>query len=150
MAVRLPRGGRGRAPGRGRVYRPDGTDVTIVSYANGLYRSLRAARTLAEEGVQARVVDLRWLAPLDHELVELHARATGRLLVVDECRRAGGLGEAIVAEVAERCGPQVRCALLAAADTYIPLGPAMEVVLPDEDGIVAAARALVEQPLHLA
>ncbi len=136
--------------GQGRVYREEAGDVTIVSYANGLYRSLRAAEVLAREGVQARVIDLRWLAPLDLSLVELHARATGRLLVVDECRRAGGPGEAILAAIAERCGAQVRGALLAGHDTYIPLGPAMERVMPSQEEIELAARELVEQPLHLA
>jgi len=130
--------------GEGRVYHEDATDLTIVSYANGLYRALRAARTLeAEHGLRARVLDLRWLAPLGVEQIEREARATGRLLVVDECRRAGGPGEAIVAAIAERAGGEVACAILAGADTYLPLGPAMETCLPDEAGIVAAAQRLV-------
>ena len=133
--------------GEGRVYHEDGGDLTIVSYANGLWRALRAARTLREQhGVAARVVDLRWLAPLNHELVAREALATGRLLVVDECRRAGGLGEAIVAGAVERTGNALEVSLLAAEDTYLPLGPAMELCLPDEARIVAAARELVGRP----
>lgn len=130
--------------GDGRVYHEDATDLTIVSYANGLWRSLRAARTLEREhGIRARILDLRWLQPLNLDQIEREARATGRLLVVDECRRAGGLGECIVAGVALRCGAAVETALLAAEDTYIPLGPAMQTVLPQEEHIVAAARQLV-------
>ena len=131
--------------GRGRVYHPEAEDLTIVSYANGLYLSLQAAKRLAASGLHARVVDLRWLNPIDHDLVLEQARATGRLLVVDECRRAGGVGEAIVASVAERAGDAVRVSLIAGADTYLPLGPAMDLCLPSADGIEAAARALVEQ-----
>ena len=133
--------------GEGRVYHPEAGDLTIVSYANGLWRSLRAARLLREQhGIAARVIDLRWLAPLDHALVAREALATGRLLVVDECRRAGGLGEAIVAGAVERAGSAIETSLLAAADTYLPLGPAMDLCLPDEAGIVAAARELVGRP----
>jgi 2-oxoisovalerate dehydrogenase E1 component len=135
--------------GQGRVYEPaDGGpgDVTIVSYANGLYRSLRAARLLAADGIAARVVDLRWLAPLPHDLVEREARATGRLLVVDECRRSGGLGEAVLAEVDLRTQGAVHTALVAGADTYIPLGPAMDLTLPSEEGILQAARELAGRP----
>ncbi len=132
--------------GEGRVYHEDASDLTIVSYANGLWRSLRAARTLEREhGLRARVLDLRWLQPLNLDQLEREARATGRLLVVDECRRAGGLGESIVAGVTLRCGAAVETALVAAEDTYIPLGPAMQAVLPQEEHIVAAARALADR-----
>jgi 2-oxoisovalerate dehydrogenase E1 component len=129
--------------GEGRVYNDDAYDMTIVSYANGLYRSLRAAKTLQDEhGIAARVVDLRWLQPLNLDLVEREALHTGRLLVVDECRRSGGPGEAILAGVAERCGGAVTCSLLAGEDCFIPLGPAMDVVLPNEERIVDAALRL--------
>jgi 2-oxoisovalerate dehydrogenase E1 component len=102
--------------------------------------SLRAARKLADEqGLKARVLDLRWLNPLNHDWVAEHAKATGKLLVVDECRRAGGLGEALIAGLTERAGDAVSSLLLAADDTYVPLGPAMTVVMPTEDSIHAAA-----------
>jgi 2-oxoisovalerate dehydrogenase E1 component len=129
--------------GEGRVYHEDASDLTIVSYANGLYLSLRAAKRLAEAGVRARVLDLRWLAPLDLEWVAEQASATGRLLVVDECRRSGGLGEAIVAGVAERTQGSVKLKLLAAEDSFIPLGPAMYEMIPSEDSIEAAAKELL-------
>lgn len=132
--------------GEGQVYHPDAQDLTIVSYANGLYLSLRAARALAAEGIQARVLDLRWLAPLNHEWISEHALATGKVLIVDECRRSGGLGEALVAGVAERCQGRVQLKLVAAEDSFIPLGPAMYSMIPSEDSIAAAARALCAGP----
>ena len=117
------------------------SELTIVSYANGLYMSLQAAKELAAQGVRTRVLDLRWLAPLPLEWVAEHARASGKLLVVDECRRSGGLGEAVMAGVAERA-PKVESALVAAEDCFIPLGPAMYEVLPSKEGIRDAALAL--------
>jgi 2-oxoisovalerate dehydrogenase E1 component len=138
-----PPAGEAIALGEGKVYHGDAQDLTIVSYANGLYFSLQVAKRLAADGIRARVLDLRWLAPLNHDFVAEHAKATGKVLVVDECRRDGGLGEAIVAGVAERCGTSVQISLVAGDDTYLPLGPAMEAVLPDVDGVERAARELV-------
>ncbi|MFN7965719.1 MAG: thiamine pyrophosphate-dependent enzyme [Acidobacteriota bacterium] len=129
--------------GEGSVYNGQATDLTIATYGNGLYMSLRATRRLAEEqGINARVLDLRWLNPLNHDWIAEHAKATGKLLVVDECRRAGGLGEAIVAGVTERAGSAVKVMLVAAEDTYVPLGPAMTVVMPTDESIQAAASRL--------
>ncbi|MCA8923273.1 MAG: MFS transporter [Planctomycetes bacterium] len=129
--------------GEGRVYHPEAGDLTIVSYANGLWRSLRAAMTLREEhGISARVLDLRWLQPLNTDWIVEHARATGRLLVVDECRRAGALGESVLAGVA-LAAPGTRMELVAGVDCYIPLGPPMQLMLPQEADVVAAAQRLM-------
>lgn len=129
--------------GKARVYFPEAKDLTIVSYANGLYRSLQAAKILQEEhGLLARVVDLRWLNPWDRETVLAEAQATGKLLVVDECRKSGCLGEAILAEVFQAEGPRVRAKLLAGEDTYIPLGPAMELCMPSREDVVESALEL--------
>ena len=76
------------------------------------------------------------------EFVVEHARATGRLLVVDECRRAGALGEAVLAGVA-LAAPGTLMELVAGVDTYVPLGPPMQLVLPQEADVVAAARKLM-------
>jgi 2-oxoisovalerate dehydrogenase E1 component len=135
--------------GKARVY--DGeepADLVVVSWANGLRLSLRAAKTLAEEhGVKARVIDLRWLQPWDEETVAAQARDVGRVLVVDEGRRTGGLSEAVLASLVERCGDAAPAmARYAGEDVYIPLGTAWTHVLPGEKGIVAAALRLVREP----
>ena len=123
--------------GEAAVYHEDAGDVTILTFANGTYMSLRAARTLQRNhGIAARVVDLRWLNPLNEEIIVKEALATGRVLVVDEGRRTGGISEAILALLYEKCGCDVRAARLTADDTYIPLGPAADCVLPTEDDIV--------------
>ena len=122
------------AIGQGRVAR-QGDDVLVVTWANGLYLSLRAARRLAARGVTCRVFDLRWLAPLPIDEVHEHAAEIGRVLVVDETRRSGGVGEAVVSGLAER-GYTGRVERLAAADSFVPLGDAAELVLVGEDDVV--------------
>jgi 2-oxoisovalerate dehydrogenase E1 component len=132
----------GHAPvGAGRVH-GDGTDLTIVTFGNGLRLSLRAAANLARAGIGCRVLDLRWLAPLPLEDVLREASATGRVLVVDETRRTGGVGEGIVAELVD-AGFDGRIARVASKDSFVPLGDAAQLVLVSEDGIEAAAFELL-------
>jgi 2-oxoisovalerate dehydrogenase E1 component len=120
----------------------DGDDVLVVTWANGLYLSLRVAERLAAEGISCRVVDLRWLAPLPDADIAGHASEVGRVVVVDETRRSGGVGEAVVAGLVDAGyrGPLVR---IAAADSFIPLGDAAELVLVSEADIEAAIRHVI-------
>ena len=127
--------------GQGRVAR-QGDDVLIVTWANGLYLSLRAARRLAGRGISCRVYDLRWLAPMPIDDVLVHAEEIGRVLVVDETRRSGGVGEGIVSGLAER-GYTGRLERLAAEDSFVPLGDAAELVLVGADDIVDGALRLL-------
>jgi 2-oxoisovalerate dehydrogenase E1 component len=130
--------------GSGRLVR-EGDDLLIVTWANGLHLSLRAAHRLAAHGVSCRVFDLRWLAPLPIDEVIAHARAVGRVLVVDETRRSGGVGEGVIAGLVEGgfSGPIAR---VAAHDSYIPLADAANLVLVGEDDVVDAARSVVTRP----
>ena len=107
--------------------------------------SLRVARRLAGEGIDARVVDLRWLAPLPVDDVLREAEATGRVLVVDETRRTGGISEGVLAALVD-AGFAGRMARVASKDSIIPLGDAAELVLLSEDEIEATARALAAGP----
>jgi 2-oxoisovalerate dehydrogenase E1 component len=133
---------RGNSPlGAARVY-GDGRDLAIVSWANGLRMSLRVARQLESEGVHARVVDLRWLAPLPVEHVMREAEHTGRVLVVDETRRTGGVSEGIVTSLVD-AGFAGQIARVTSKDSFIPLGDASNLVLLSEPEIEAAALALV-------
>jgi 2-oxoisovalerate dehydrogenase E1 component len=133
---------RGNSPlGAARVY-GDGRDLAIVSWANGLRMSLRVARLLESEGVHARVVDLRWLAPLPVEHVMREAEHTGRVLVVDETRRTGGVSEGIVTSLVD-AGFAGQIARVTSKDSFIPLGDASNLVLLSEPEIEAAALALV-------
>lgn len=122
----------------------DGGDLTIVSYANGLWMSLRVARRLEQEGIRVRVLDLRWLHPLPIDALVPHAAATGRVLVVDECRASSGVADTIAAELHERV-PGLTLARVVGADCYIPLGEAANLVLVSEDEIEEAARRLLDR-----
>jgi 2-oxoisovalerate dehydrogenase E1 component len=128
--------------GRGRLWR-DGRDVLIVSWANGLYFSLRAAERLARAGVSCRVFDVRWIAPLPAAELCAHAHEVGRVLIVDETRRSGGVSEALITALVEGGfrGPIRR---LAAEDSFIPLGDAANLVLVQERAIDEAAQALAK------
>ena len=120
----------------------EGGDLTIVTWANGLQLSLRVARNLEQQGVRARVLDLRWLAPLPVEDILREANATGRVLVVDETRRTGGVSEGILAELVD-AGFDGRMARVTSKDSFVPLGDAARLVLVSEEEIEAAALQLV-------
>ncbi len=129
--------------GRARVY-GEGEDVTIVTYGNGLRMSLRVARRLANDspGITCRVVDLRWLAPLPVDDLLREANVTGRVLVVDETRRRGGIGEGVVAALLD-AGYRGRVTRVASVDSFIPQGPAARHVLLGEQQIQRAVDDLV-------
>ena len=131
----------GVAIGRARTY-GDGADVTILTFGNGVRMSLRVARRLASIDIAARVVDLRWLAPLPVEDMLREAGITGRVLIVDETRETGGVGEGVLATLVEH-GFAGRLDRVAASDSFIPLGDAALQVLLSEDTIEAAAIKLV-------
>ena len=128
-------------PGEVGVYHEKAQDVLIVTYGNGVRLSLRAARRLQEQGVAARVLDLRWLNPLPFDAIRRHAAECQRVLVADECRATGGgIADAVIAALAEG-GYGKPLASVRALDTYIPLAAAANLVLLSEQQIVDAARA---------
>ncbi len=117
----------------------DGADGTILTWGNGLYLSLQAAHQLqAHHNRHWRVVDLRWLAPLPVDDIMRESEATGRVLVVDETRHSGGVGEGVVTALAEH-GYRGALGRIAARDSFVPLGAAADLVLVGKDQIVAAA-----------
>jgi 2-oxoisovalerate dehydrogenase E1 component len=118
-----------------------GEDLAIVSYANGFYLSRQAQELLARtHAIDARVIDLRWLAPFDFGEIVRAIGPCGRVLIVDECRITGSPSEALMAGLAEHA-PPLAVARLAAEDSFIPLGRAATVTLPSRDTIIAAAVA---------
>ncbi|MGN9918685.1 transketolase C-terminal domain-containing protein [Micromonospora palomenae] len=129
--------------GRARVYGVGSAqDVTILTFGNGVRMSLRAAAVLADEGIGTRVVDLRWLAPLPVADIIREASATGRVLVVDETRRSGGVGEGIIAALVD-AGYVGAARRVAGVDSFVPLGPAARQVLVSEEAITQGARTLL-------
>lgn len=125
-----------------------GSDVTIVAWSNMVHTALAAADTLAEQGVDAEIVDLRTVSPLDSATVIDSARRTGRVLIVHEAMITGGLG----AEIAARVGAELHCQLrapvrrLATPDVVLPANTALErELVPDAAAVVAAVRELCER-----
>ncbi len=104
--------------------------------------SLRVAHRLAAQGIASRVLDLRWLAPLPVEDLLREADATGRVLVADETRHSGGVGEGVITALVEH-GFGGRIARVASKDSFVPLGDAANLVLLSEAEIEAAAVRLL-------
>lgn len=132
--------------GKERVYNPDGSQLAIITYGNGVPMALRAAKRLSSNGrSEIRVIDLRWLKPLNERAIIKHAQDCGRLLVVDEGRRTGGLSEEIFSVLADAGVSNVRTARVTGKDSFIPLGDAANLVLVTEQGVIQAARRLLAQ-----
>ena len=132
------------SPGKSRGQRKNQKpDLAIVSYANGAYLSRRVIRQLnADDGLSVRLIDLRWLKPLDIEVILAAIGTAEHVLVVDECRRTGSLSEELLTGLVEH-GCKVPFARLCALDSFIPLGTAAYQVLPSEASILAASRDLM-------
>lgn len=116
----------------------DGDDLAIISFANGYYLSLQAAKQLRDEGAKVRVVDTRWLNPLPEESLLQAVKGAKRILIVDETRRTGGVSEALVTLFNAKTNQPV--SRLAAEDSFIATGPAYGATMPSCETIIAAAR----------
>jgi len=127
--------------GTARTY-GDGKHLTILTFGNGVYMSLRVARRLQATGVAVRVVDLRWVAPLPVDDMVREANATGAVLVVDETRQSGGVAEGVLAALID-AGFAGRMARVCSKDSFIPLGDAAKLVLLSEAEIEAAIERLL-------
>ncbi len=126
--------------GKAKVVR-EGTDVTIVSLGMGVHQGLAAAATLAEQGVNAEVVDLVSLVPLDRDTIRQSVAKTGRLIVVDEDYMSYGVSAEVIASVTEHDISVLKAApkRIAYPDVPIPYARVMEqYCLPNADKIVAA------------
>ncbi|WP_374602460.1 thiamine pyrophosphate-dependent enzyme [Arenimonas sp.] len=138
-----PAPGEAMVPGEERVYAPEASDLVIFTFGNGVPMSLRAARRIeASKGWKVRVVDLRWLQPLNADAIARHAGECARILVVDEGRRSAGVGEGIITAVVEAGQGGKPLRRVVGEDTYTPLAGAAFLVIPSDDDIVAMAEAI--------
>ncbi len=123
-----------------------GQDVTIIASSLMVHKALKAAETLAAEGVQAEVVDLRTVLPLDKETIVASVRKTHRVVVVQEAMKMAGTNAQVIALIVEHAFDQLDAPIkqVAALDTIISFSPALEdYVLPDEKRIIAAVREVI-------
>jgi pyruvate dehydrogenase E1 component beta subunit/2-oxoisovalerate dehydrogenase E1 component len=124
--------------------RREGGDVTLITYGGSLWKTLEAAEALAGEGIEAEVIDLRVLRPLDDATIMTSVASTRRAVVVDEGWRSGSLSAEIAARIMEQCfwcldAPVGR---VCSAEVPIPYPKHLEdAAIPSVEGIVAAARA---------
>lgn len=126
--------------GEGRVYNEGADDLVIFSFGNGIPMSLRAARRIeAERGWKVRVVDLRWLVPLNDAFIAAQAKGAKRIIVVDEGRKSAGVGEGVITAIVEAGLGATPLHRVVGVDTFTPLAGAAFLVLPGDDDIVAAA-----------
>ncbi len=130
--------------GKAAVRRP-GRDLSIITYGAMVWTALDAAKTLETEGIDAEVVDLRTLFPMDEQTVLESVAKTNKAILLHEATRTGGIGAEIAAVLSERCfeyldGPLVR---VTAPDTPVPYSPPLEeAFLPNAEKLCRAARAL--------
>ncbi len=126
--------------------RRSGHDLAIISYGAYVHTALAVAESLASDGVQASVLDLRSLAPLDRDAVLAVTRQCNRVLIVHEDSRTGGIGESLAAIIQEEAFESLDAPVrvIGALDTPVPYSPPLEArFLPGEPEIARAARLLV-------
>lgn len=126
--------------------RREGDAVTIVSYGRQMNDAMTAADQLARDGIEAEVIDLRWLQPLDTATILTSVRKTGRLAILHEAVKRGGVGAEIAATVAEEAFDALRAPVVRVAGKNTPVPYARELesaFLPTVGDLVAAAKGLV-------
>ncbi len=131
--------------GKGDIKR-EGGDVTLVAYARGVDWALQAARALAKDGVEAEVVDLRWLRPLDMELVYRSFKKTNRCVIVEESLPMYSFGSEIAAQLQENMFDYMDAPIkrVAAEDVPLPYSKEIELLaLPNAQKVVDAVKEIV-------
>ena len=124
----------------------EGKDVTIVAWGTLLPKTLNAAQTLANDGIEVEVVDPRTLRPLDIDTIVDSVKKTGKLIVAHEAMKTCGVGAEVVALVQERAFDHLDAPIqrVATPDVIIPVNRSLErLVLPQEETIVEAVRSIV-------
>ena len=123
----------------------EGTDVTIVAWSWMVHKALAAAEALAEEGINAEVLDPRTLVPLDFEAILKSVGKTGKLVIVHEAVKTGGFGGEIAAMVAEDGLDLLDAPIKRVAMPFIPIpfSPVLEsAIIPNEEKIIEAVKSL--------
>jgi pyruvate dehydrogenase E1 component beta subunit len=126
--------------------RREGRDVTLVTYGGSLPKAMAAAEALAAEGIDAEVLDLRVLRPLDEETILASARKCRRAVLVDETWRSGSLAAEVMARIAERAFYDLDAPLARVCSEEVPIPYAKhleDAALPQPEKIVAAVKRLL-------
>jgi pyruvate dehydrogenase E1 component beta subunit len=130
------------------VVRCSGSHVTILAWLLMAHFARQAASVLAEEGIEAEVIDVRSLSPIDYQTIGASVKKTGRVVIVEEGPKTGGVSAEIAAGIMERVGGSLLApvARVASADVPVPFTPVLEnAYRPNRDAIVAAVRKVVAE-----
>ncbi len=133
--------------GKAKLHR-EGKDLSIFTYGISLFKALEAAETLAKEGIEAEVVDLRSLRPLDDEAIMASVAKTHRALIVDEGWRSGSISAEIITRISEQAFYELDAppARVCSEEVPFPYAKHMEeAAMPNPEKIVAAAKRLMEE-----
>ena len=124
----------------------EGEDVSIVTYGYMVREALKAAESLKEDGINAEVIDLRTVSPIDIETIVSSVEKTGRLVVVQEAQRQAGVGATVMAEIAERAILNLKAPIgrVAAPDTVYPFGLAENDWLPNAQDIINKVQEVMD------
>ncbi|MBT3257256.1 MAG: alpha-ketoacid dehydrogenase subunit beta [Deltaproteobacteria bacterium] len=125
----------------------EGSDITLISYSFMLQKTLAAAEELATAGINAEVVDLRTISPLDHETLAQSVKKTHKAVVVQEAYESAGVASLVIKSLMESSFDYLDAPIktVAAPDTVIPFSPPLEdAMLPDEAKIVQAAKEVAQ------
>ena len=116
----------------------EGSDVTLIAYGAMVHSALKAAEQLEEDGVQAEVIDLRTISPVDYETIIESVEKTNRVVVIQEAQKQAGIAANVASEIQERAILHLEAPVLrvAAPDTVYPFSSAEEVWLPNHNDIL--------------
>ncbi len=129
-----------------KIRRP-GSDITLITYGGSLFKTLEAAETLQQEGVEAEVIDLRVLRPLDTPTILASVARTRRAVIIDEGWKSGSLSAEIAARIVEGAFYELDAPIgrVCSAEVPVPYAAHLEqAALPQAETIAAAARSLVK------
>ena len=133
--------------GKAKTHR-SGKDLTILTYGISLFKALEAAETLSAEGIDAEVIDLRSLRPLDDKAIMASVKKTHRVMIVDEGWKSGSISAEIMARINEQAFFELDAPMGRVCSAEVPLPYAKhleEAALPQPDKIIAMARQLMER-----
>ncbi|MBI1807696.1 MAG: alpha-ketoacid dehydrogenase subunit beta [Ignavibacteria bacterium] len=122
-----------------------GSDIAVITYGTGVHWALEAAETVAKEGVEVEVVDLRSLMPFDKEAILTSVKKTGKVLILHEDTLTGGIGGEIAAFISENAFEYLDAPIkrVASPDTPVPYAPTLEeYFLPNTKKVLEALRKL--------
>jgi 2-oxoisovalerate dehydrogenase E1 component len=126
----------------------EGNDITILTYGNGYYFSKQAEKILKEKyQVKCKLIDLRWIAPLNKQALIEEIKHDKRILIVDECRKTGSFSEALVTMIVENISERPQIKVVAAHDCFITLGVAAAAGLPSKNEIIESCLQMLGRSL---